>query len=389
MKKITLLFLFCTTICFAQPGINGPRRSCPTTQGYSISTSGLCLGGGIDYIHLSGGGSVSGQGINNFIVNWTTPGTHTISVGYSYYKQVIVTDPDTGGISIECSRTPEFAVLRKTVTVISSSVGDPSTVSQGLTNLYPRKYTFTTTATGAASYIWTINNGTISGCSTCSTIQVIANSGACAISGTVRARNNCGVLSNITRSFSRSIPRASRPFAINGPTYVGAYGDFKLYSVAPSSTATSYYWYFAPGSQFLGLSSSNQISVACNTNSTTATTLYVVAKSSCGQSTARAKTITGGINPPYKSSETSEGFSEINKMTIVQNSSQKESITMLLPNYQLVDNVSIYTMSGQVIRSFVPKDIDTKINTAGMSKGIYIMLSKSKNGIEQKKFVLK
>lgn len=389
MKKITLLLLFCTTIGFAQPGINGPSRSCPTSQGYSISNVGLCFGGGIDYIRLSGGGSVSSQGINNFIVNWTRPGTYTISVGYSYYKQEIVEDPDTGGITLECSRTLQFAVLRKTVTVISSSVGDPSTVTHGLTNLYPRKYTFTTTATGASSYVWTINNGTISGCRTCSTIQVIANSGACSISGTVRARNNCGVLSNLTRSFSRSIPRASRPSPINGPTYVGAYGDFKLYTVTPSSTATSYYWYFAPGSQFLGLSNSNQISVACNTNSTTATTLYVVAKSSCGQSTARAKTITGGINPPYKSSTISDGFNQVNEMTIVENPSQKDHITVLLPDYKEVKLLSIYTMSGQAIRSFTPKDIDSEISTAGMSKGIYILLSEGKNGVEQKKFVLK
>lgn len=381
MKKILFLIILISAISYSQnfpPSINGPSTSCLITQNYSTSPPSYNCYGYILSVSVSSGGTILNQSSNFFSVKWTTAGTKIIAVNYLYYTE---TEPG------KCSSYPVTRSLTKVVNVQSSSIGNPSTVNKGLTNSYPRRYTFTTSATGASSYVWTVNNGTISGCSTCSTIQVIANSGACSISGSVRAKNNCGMLSPQARSFTRTISKASRPSAISGPTYVGAYGDYKLYQVSPSTTATSYKWYFAPGAQFLGQSLSNKISVFCTTNNTTASTLYVVAKSSCGLSSARTKTITGGLNPIYyKSADLTNGFKEVLKMTIVENPSRKGLITVLIPNYTEVTKLTMYNLSGQSIRSFTPTDIDTEIDVSDISKGIYILISESKNGVERKKF---
>lgn len=394
MKKTFLLlfFLVLSISGYSQrPYISGASTTCAVRQKYTIENVTCFIK--IKEIIITGNGFYRPHPTeeNSFYVDWINLTNQNlneqINVKYEY-NQRNFSIPQIQGNQSPCTTKEEEGKLAKPVTIKADPVGTPNPVTNGLSNFFPKKHTFATSAYNASRYRWNIQGGSIIGCDTCSSIQVQANPGVCTITGTVSAENACGRRSDEV-SFSKTISRPSSISNINGPTYVGAYGDFKLYSVSLHPDATSYNWYFAPGSQFLGYSNSNSISVACNTNSTTATTLYVVAQNSCGQSSVKGKTITGGINPPYRSFGKTDAntWKNITNTTIVQDTNSQ--ITVLVPNYKQISAIDIFTLSGKKVKTFSPTEIENKINTSSWTSGIYILMTNDGTQRESIKFQVK
>ncbi|WP_299314497.1 T9SS type A sorting domain-containing protein [uncultured Aquimarina sp.] len=392
MKKIVLLlFFFAISIKSnaQRPDLSGASTTCATSQKYTIKNVKCFIK--IKDVIISGNGFYRPHPFesNSFYVDWINLTNQDLSslitVQYEYYQRNLISSGGTLQGNTLCSSTKKDGNLVKQIIIKADPVGTPTPVQKGLSNFFPKKHTFSTSALNSSKYIWEIQGGAIVGCNTCSSIQVQVNPGVCTITGTVMAENLCGRRSNPV-SFSKTITKPSSISNISGPTYVGAYGDFKLYSVALEPNATSYKWYFAPGSQFLGYSNSNSISVACNTNSTTATTLYVVAQNSCGQSSVKAKAITGGINPPYKSArlDIKLDWKKIKDITIVHNNSKE--VTALVPNYQNIQMVKIYTLSGKFVQSFIPNGVENVIHTSELPSGIYILIPQGSEQQQSIKF---
>ncbi|SEM20360.1 Por secretion system C-terminal sorting domain-containing protein [Aquimarina amphilecti] len=395
MKK-SLLLLFLLSIAMSvyaqRPNLSGSSITCAVTQKYTVENVTCFIK--IKDVIISGNGFYRPHPFDkySFYVDWINLTNQDLNslltVEYEYYQRNFGSSGGTIQGNPLCSSTKKNNSLVKQIIIKGDPVGIPNPVQNGLSSSFPKKHTFSTSASNASKYIWNIQGGIIIGCNTCSSIQVQANPGVCTITGTVIAENFCGRRSNLV-SFNKTITRPSAISNISGPTYVGAYGDFKTYSVSPNANATSYRWYFAQGSQFLGSSKSNIISVFCNTNNTTATTLYVVAQNSCGQSSVKGKAITGGIDPPYKSAVSNQqsGWKNINKVTVVNN--QENEIIVLVPDYQNTKNLEIYSLSGKMIKSFTPREIENKIDTSSLTSGIYILIAKTTTQKESIKFHLK
>ncbi|WP_108802348.1 T9SS type A sorting domain-containing protein [Aquimarina sp. Aq107] len=395
MKK-SLLLLFLLSIAMStyaqRPYLSGASTTCAVTQKYTINNVECLIK--IENVIISGNGFYRPHPFDeySFYVDWINLTNQDLNslltVEYEYYQRNFGSSGGTIHGNPLCSSTQKDNSLFKQIIIKGDPVGIPNPVQNGLSSSFPKKHTFSTSASNASKYIWNIQGGAIIGCNTCSSIQVQANPGVCTITGTVIAENPCGRRSDPV-SFNKTITKPSSISSISGPTYVGAYGDFKLYSVSLEPSATSYKWYFAPGSQFLGYSISNSISVACNTNNTTATTLYVVAQNSCGQSSVKAKTITGGINPPYRSfgKTTEKNWQNITSTTIVQN--LEAQITALIPDYQNILTVNIFDLSGKMVKTFAPTGVENKINTSSWKSGIYVLVSVSGSKRESIKFHLK
>jgi len=326
---------------------------------------------------VQGGTIQSGQTTtevpHDVIVQWTNNTTAPIT-GRILYSQAYY--------DVECdfNKAPKISDkdLFVTINPNPSSVNIGSSVGLVISG---QDYIFSTTSSNAVGFNWNVSGGSIQGNASGSSIRVRPTNGSCQLSVSVRAfATNCAgnTINSAQRSRTVNIPVPGRPGNIQGPQYVGAQGDFKNYSVTPGANATSHRWYFAPGAQFLfgGNTTGPNITIFSNTNSSTASTVSVVAKTSCGESAPRSKTITGGTTPPFGRGVAPEELPMLMPMedTKVYPSPAKlgDAITIEVPALNDVVAVRILDIQGRLISNLTPAET-TEVSLADWEPGLYIV----------------
>lgn len=255
----------------ATPGaISGTTPTCPSSQGYSIAA----VANAASYTwSVSGGGTISGSG-TSININWTTPGTYTVSV----------TASNTCGTS---------GARTLSVTVSPPVPAQPGTIS-GNNNPCPGSESYSIGAvTNATGYTWSVSGGgTISGTGTSATVNWTTSGGPYTIS--VTANNGCG--NSIVRTLQVNVQTGP-------PTSIGAITGLtnvcvgsQPYSVPAVSGATTYTWSVSGGGSVTGGQGTRNATI----NWTAAGTynVSITASNGCGQVSATPISVTVAGAPP-------------------------------------------------------------------------------------------
>lgn len=254
----------------AQPGaITGPNPACPGSRSYSI---GAVTNASSYNWSVSGGGTITGSG-TSAIVNWTTPGTWTVSV----------TATNT------CGTSP---VRTLSVTVSNPPPAQPGAIT-GNNNPCPGSENYTIAAvTNATSYTWTVSGGgTISGSGTSATVNW-TSSGSYTVS--VTATNSCGTSAAQTLQVTVQAGPPTSIGAITGQTNVCV--GSQPYSVPTVTGATTYTWSISGGGSITGGQGTTNATI--NWTSAGTYTVSVTASNGCGQVSATPISVTVAGAPP-------------------------------------------------------------------------------------------
>ncbi len=247
-----------------QPGaITGATPTCLGSQGYSISA----VANATSYTwSVSGGGAITGSG-TSININWTTPGTYTVSV----------TATNTCGTST--ART-------LSVVVDPPAPAQPGAIT-GLINPCPGTEGYSIAAvTNATSYNWSISGGgTITGSGTTASVVWSTSGGPYTIS--VTATNSCGTSTARTLTVNVQPGPPTTIGAINGQTNV-CLGS-QPYSVPTVAGATTYTWSVSGGGSITGQGNAN---ISINWSTAGTHTISVTASNGCGNVSATPITVT-------------------------------------------------------------------------------------------------
>lgn len=239
--------------------VSGAAAPCPGSQTYTIGA----VSGATSYTwSVSGGGNITTQSGTSATINWTTPGTYTVSV----------TATNSCGSTVG-------------TLAVNVQAGPPASVGAitGSTTPCPGNQTYSINpVANATSYTWSVSaGGTILGGQGTSSISVnwATTGGPYVVSVTVA--NACGSIGNsVNVNVQPGAPVA--PTAITGSTDVciGNQG----YSVAAVSGATGYTWSVSGGGSVTGGQSTTNATINWTTAGTY--TVSVTATNPCGSSTA-------------------------------------------------------------------------------------------------------
>ncbi len=256
---------------FIPSNITGDTIPCPGTEAYSINS--VANATGYDWI-LSGGGTItSGHGTTNISVNWTTSGTHVVSVA-----------------ALNACDTSAAATLN--VNVQPAPPVAPGTIN-GSNNVCPGQESYSiSSVTNATDYTWSVSGGgtILSGQSTTSVNIDWTTPGSFDIS--VTASNGCGTSSPTTLSITILPDTPSVPGIIAGP--VSVCPGVENYSIVNVPDASGYTWSLSGG----GTIASGQGTTSISINWTTSGgpyTISVTAENPCG--TSSAQTLDVNVNP--------------------------------------------------------------------------------------------
>ncbi|MDD2964862.1 MAG: T9SS type A sorting domain-containing protein [Bacteroidales bacterium] len=232
----------------SQPTITGDTEVCINSGLYAYTTEGGMTG--YNWVVTSGGTITSGQGTNQLIVHWSTPGAQSVSVNYN---------PVTG-----CP-APSPTVLPVMVTGFPGAAGSISGTPVVCAGTSGVQYSVSPIA-GAIEYLWTVPSGAtiVSGNYT---NQIVVDYGTSATSGTmtVKGANVCGngAVSPAYPVTVNGLPSAAG--VVTGATQVCAGSTGVVYSVNPVSNATSYSWSVPAGASVVGGANTNTITVDWST----------------------------------------------------------------------------------------------------------------------------
>lgn len=257
----------------ATPGtISGPNPACPGSRTYSISS----VAGATNYNwSLSGGGTISGTGLSAS-VNWTTPGTYTISV----------TAENSCGTS--SART-------LSVTVDPGPPSQPGAIT-GNINPCPGAESYSIgSVANATTYTWSVSSGgSITGGqgTTNATITWSSTGGPYTIS--VTAGNSCGTSAARTLAVNVQNGPPSSIGSITGNTNVCV--GSQPYSVPGVTGATTYTWSVSGGGSVTGGQGTANATV--NWTAAGTYTVSVTASNPCGNVSATPISVTVAGAPP-------------------------------------------------------------------------------------------
>ncbi|MEL6535966.1 MAG: T9SS type A sorting domain-containing protein [Bacteroidota bacterium] len=367
----------CTSPTSGPGKLSGPTTVC------GGATETYTLGNGINICFISAAFQASGGQV---ISGGSTTGTpHTLQVRWNN-----VTTTTGGRVdysqqyqSGNCVVGAPSALSNKSYNVTirpnPASLARPAAISR---QVQQTNYVYSTSSPDAASFEWQVTSGgTIIGSTTGSSITVSASSGSCQINVRVRGVNTrCDgtTLRSSYRTFTDNLTPPGRPTTPFGPQYVGRANFSKSYGTS-NATATSFRWY-VQGSTFeiVGDNSRGTATVRCLTDASTATTLYVRAVNSCGESDAAFKTITGGITPPFGGTG-SRGAEELDlsefiedlTATVYPNPIDRNTgiLHLEVPAADKVLELRVINLAGQVIKELNPNteiDLDVTLWEPGM-----------------------
>lgn len=251
------------TAC-ATPGLptfSPSPSSIGCTGGFSVFT--VSAFAGINYSWtLSGGGTITSSG-NTASVNWTSAGSHTVTV----------TPSNTCGIG-----TP-----RSTVVNVAAGAAQPSTITGNTTVCTGVSTPYSVTNVAGVTYTWsTGGGGTVTGSG--NAINVTWTS-AGAKTLTVTPSTACG--NGTPRSLAVTVNAVpSQPSVIAGSTTV-ATGSSNQFSVTNEAGVT-YVWNAGTGGTVTG--SGNSVSILWS--SAGSKTITLTPSNSCGNGTARTLNVT-------------------------------------------------------------------------------------------------
>ena len=264
-----------------------------------------CNGGTTSYtITVHSAPSATTSGATSVCVGATTPlsasgtwfGANWVSLNPEFATvsaSGIVTGVAAGTTTITLTLTSEFsctAVYYFPMQVVGT-VGNPSAPS-GLTTICQgtASGTYTTTATYATSYAWSVTGtgNSISGTSTTGTVTWAAGfSGSAVVS--VTATNSCGTSTTATTTVT-VIPTVGTPTAPAGTT-TRCQGSGTSAFTTSATNATSYNWSVTgTGNSVSGTSTTGTVTWAAGFNGSAV--VSVTATNSCGTSTSTSTSIT-------------------------------------------------------------------------------------------------
>ncbi len=254
-----------------QPGtISGPSPACPGSQTYTI---GAVTNASSYTWSVSGGGTISGSG-TSASVNWTTPGTYTVSVTATN----------------SCGTSP---VRTLSVTVSNPQPAQPGAIT-GNTNPCPGTESYTIAAvTNATSYTWSVSGGgTITGSGTSASVSWTTSGGPYTIS--VTATNSCGTSAAQTLQVNVQAGPPTTIGAITGLTNVCV--GSQPYSVPVVPGATTYTWSVSSGGSITGGQGTRNATI--NWTSAGTYNVSITASNGCGSVNATPITVTVAGAPP-------------------------------------------------------------------------------------------
>ncbi len=283
--------------------------------------------------------SISGAGVSSISGTGTT-GTVTWDPTFSGTTPVISVTATNG-----CG-TSSAATLNVTVT---PTVGTPSTPSGSTTLCQGASPTaYTTSATNATSYTWSItgSGNSISGTGTTSTVTWSSTySGTATIS--VTATNSCGTSSAATLNVTVT-PTVGTPTTPSGSTSL-CFGASPTAYTTSATGATSYTWSVT--------GTGNSISGTGTTGTVTWNPTFIgnatvsVTANGCGTSTASSVVVlVGGLNGTYTIDNTVSGAANLYPNTSTFNSFASAVAALACGvTGPVVFNVAAHTYSEQVI----------------------------------------
>ncbi len=236
----------------AQPGgISGSSTPCES----SISTYSIAaVSGATSYNWSAGNGTVSGSG-TSVSVTWGTGTSGSIQVSAQN--------------SCGASSSSSLNVTFNSIPDQPGSISGNSNLCSGASSTYS-----IIPVSGAASYNWSANNGTVSGTGT--SVTVTWGSGTSG-SISVSSQGTCGASASSTLNVSLT-PGPNQPGSISGSSSLCA-GTTSSYSIASVAGAVSYNW-----SATNGTVSGTGTSVSVTWGSGSSGSLQVAAQGSCGVS---------------------------------------------------------------------------------------------------------
>jgi hypothetical protein len=373
--------------------------------------------------------------------NWTLPTGWT---GSSTTNSITATGGSTAGnITVTATNSCGTSVSRTfAVTSTAGSPTQPATISGGTLVCPGGNATYSVTpVTGATSYTWTLPNGW-TGTSTTNSINVVAGTASGSVS--VIASNGCGT--SPVQTLAVSVSTVVQPGTISGGAAV-CQGNTATYTVPAVAGATSYNWTLPVG--WTGTSTSNTITVTAGTNGGT---LSVTATDGSCTSPAQnlslsvnalpaVPTITtaGGVlassaangnqwllngapianatsqfytptqsgfytvtvtnangctasSAPYSYSTTGVAEAFANGLQLKVYPNPATDLVKIEANTEQDIVVEVRNIIGQVlIQSVAPAangKVDYKLNTASLSKGVYLLNLKSKSGSTTSRLVI-
>ena len=309
---------------------------------------------------------VSGQGTTSISVNYG----NTFSSG-----DIIV------AASNACGQSPSNTPRKLFITSIATTPGAITGQASGLCGQLNKVYSITNVA-GANSYLWTVPTGAtiVSGQGTTTIAVNFANN-----FGTgnicVKTINVCGNSANNCLAL-QGIP--SMPTAINGPISVCAKESNVVYSVAPGTGVTTYYWSVSNQGKILSGQGTTSIVVEfLNKN----VDITVIANNGCGGSTKQLITVNVGcatnklaLNEDYES----------NKVNIFPNPSD-DILNIKVENGFGIYNFKAINILGQLSyeNDFLLEDNKISVDLKQLPKGVYIGRISNDKFNKSVKFILK
>lgn len=309
---------------------------------------------------------VSGQGTTSISVNYG----NTFSSG-----DIIV------AASNACGQSPSNTPRKLFITSIATTPGAITGQASGLCGQLNKVYSITNVA-GANSYLWTVPTGAtiVSGQGTTTIAVNFANN-----FGTgnicVKTINVCGNSANNCLAL-QGIP--SMPTAINGPISVCAKESNVVYSVAPGTGVTTYYWSVSNQGKILSGQGTTSIVVEfLNKN----VDITVIANNGCGGSAKQLITVNVGcatnklaLNEDYES----------NKVNIFPNPSD-DILNIKVENGFGIYNFKAINILGQLSyeNDFLLEDNKISVDLKQLPKGVYIGRISNDKFNKSVKFILK
>lgn len=253
----------------ATPGtITGTNTACTGNQTYTIAA----VTGADSYTwSISGGGTVvSGANSTSYTVNWTTAGTHTVSV----------TATNACGTS---SASTTSVTVSQTIPPVAGAITGQTSVCAG-----SQSYSITAVA-GATGYNWTVSGGgTITSGQNTTSISINWTTAGGPYTVSVVATNVCGSASSSDLQVTVLKANPAAPANITGNSPVCLVTE--NYTAANVVDASSYTWSVSGGGTIA--SGQGTATAGINWNTAGTWTVSVTANNQCGSSNATTLSVT-------------------------------------------------------------------------------------------------
>ena len=287
----------CGTSAASNPLPVNVKAGTPAQPGTISGTAAVCPGVSTTY---------TVPNVTGVTYTWTYPSGWSGSSTTNSITLIPGSAGQNGQITVtaknSCGTSPSTSL---TVSVKNGTPATPTTLSGAAAVCPSLSETYSIPAVaGATQYIWTLPTGFSASNLTTTSPSIIVTAGASGSGNiTVKAQNDCGTSAAAIISVSISNPAPVMSGSITQPTNgVCANTTGHIYSIPAITNATSYVWTIPSGWNITGGAGTRSITVS---SGGTGGTISVLAKNSCGESSANPINVVLNNPPPIMTGEIS------------------------------------------------------------------------------------